>query len=246
MTWQQFSDSITRFVHGTGVRNSIWLPAAICAGEVVLLAYGQRRVYGHIASASRSRFLTYVIVAPGTVLHEFGHFAMCKILFVEVYKSVWFWPQRLPDGSRVLGYVQHRGVGPIRSTLIAIAPVLVVPPILAGICVLALGTNVLSDPLTAVANGGIVGNLLAFGTITFGSRSAFPSRGDHPRAAGSAILLLVAAAVTAAAYRYGSLREVLASLAVILAFPSAGILAMRLLVVPFVDRKRSHKTRWGR
>ncbi len=79
----------------------------------IALVFGPAIVFGFITQflsekirnegwASFGNFYTY-FTAPGTVLHEFGHYIFAKIFGHKVVEVVWFKPQ-----SGTLGYVSHR------------------------------------------------------------------------------------------------------------------------------------------
>lgn len=67
-----------------------------------------------------SRPLFYLLILPGTVIHELSHLAACVISRVRVYEVHLFDPQ--PNG--VVGQVVYERCDPVRRNLIAFAPFL--------------------------------------------------------------------------------------------------------------------------
>jgi len=60
---------------------------------------------------------------PGVALHESSHWIVAKVLGVETAR-VSLWPQRQPDGTLRLGYVETAKVDFVREALIGIAPLI--------------------------------------------------------------------------------------------------------------------------
>ena len=175
---------------------------------------------------------------------------MCKLLLVPVGDDLrlangkrgkvhWFWPERQPDGSMVLGYVQHQTTDAFRNSLIAIAPVILVPALLVGWCVLLLGTGVFADPFSAFRDAGIFSKVATIAAVVLGSRAAFPSPGDHVGALGAVFLLALTGGGVYAIYRADELVAALRVLAVVLAAPAAGVVINRVLLVPILSRSRN-------
>lgn len=73
--------------------------------------------------------LYYLLTAPGTVLHEFAHYLVCRLVDIEVIEVVFFDPPTdLFAASGRLGWVSHRHVdemAPKELVLISVAPLLV-------------------------------------------------------------------------------------------------------------------------
>ena len=73
----------------------------------------------------RSQMFVYYFLFLGTVIHELSHALLCLILGVKINKIVLFHPKKEENGEFYrLGYVEHEKVGPLRSTLIGIAPII--------------------------------------------------------------------------------------------------------------------------
>jgi hypothetical protein len=155
----------------------------------------QASLLDYAAAGTMRKLLLYPLLAPGVAVHELAHALACVALGAPVGKIVPFRPQTLPDGSRVLGYVQHgRARLPLLQPLIAYAP-LVLPtlgvyalaPLLVPSARFALDPRTLGHALAAhpFALGTIVWAALALSI----SLSAFPSDSDL-RGNGLAGLLL--------------------------------------------------------
>ncbi len=165
--------------------------ALLLAVEALALFLGQRRLFWLATDATGSRLLGYLLAMPGTVLHESAHYLACVLLRVPVGRQLrtrdgrqarvrLFFPTRDPaTGAVTLGSVPHARTDPVRSVLIAIAPLLLVPPLLLVIALAFAGT---SDPaqlrqlLPHLASWKLA--LLAYVAFSCG-QAAFPSPGDH-------------------------------------------------------------------
>lgn len=114
---------------------------------------------GAVLTIPRLNLLPYYLVLfPGTVVHEFSHWVGCKLTLVQVLEFVPFSPQQ--DGT--LGWVKHRQAGPIRSEIISFAP------LVGGMFSLyALSLLLLPDVQKTVEQSGLVktGDL---GTVLYG------------------------------------------------------------------------------
>lgn len=77
---------------------------ALVFGPAIVFGFATQFLSEKIRNEGWSRFgnfYTY-FTAPGTVLHEFGHYVFAKIFGHKVIEVVWFKPQ-----SDTLGYVRH-------------------------------------------------------------------------------------------------------------------------------------------
>ena len=72
----------------------------------------------------RKDWLFYLLLAPGTILHELSHTVASLILLVPVREVHLFRLRHEPDGTVQLGEVVHASADPIRNFLIAVAPLL--------------------------------------------------------------------------------------------------------------------------
>lgn len=172
--------------------------------EAFVLYLGQRYIFG--AAYNKSKFLTYLLVAPGTALHELAHWIMCVVLQVPAELPVLFKPEKHDDGSMTLGYVNHAQTDPLRGALVAIAPVLLVPLILLFAFVGMFGTGFLQEPFSAVSDAATWKIVLAgYLTLSAGT-GAFPSPGDHIGVVGGTMLIVLTGI---AIYLFGSPDQVL-------------------------------------
>ncbi len=69
-------------------------------------------------------YLYFALMLPGVFLHELSHWLTAGLLGVRTGRFV-LWPQRTKTGVR-LGYVEYyrNGLGPVRESLIGMAPML--------------------------------------------------------------------------------------------------------------------------
>lgn len=72
----------------------------------------------------RSSIVVHYLFFIGTVIHELSHALFCLLLWVPISKLSLFSPKKVEGGGYRLGYVEHRKVGPIRTMIIGIAPIL--------------------------------------------------------------------------------------------------------------------------
>ena len=153
---------------------------------------GSRWASGLQGGGIRGRVKAWLLLAPGTVLHESSHALACLLTGVRVRKFVPFHPVLSKGGGVRLGYVEHDGSGPLRGALIGMAPLLLVPGLiyLAGVLLLP-GAQLGMPPLELVG----LANQLAPGVILWwlltlsGSVGAAPSPSDH-RDLPAALLIL--------------------------------------------------------
>jgi hypothetical protein len=190
--------------------------ALLLAVEAAALFLGQRRLFWLAVDATGSRLLGYLLAMPGTVLHEGAHYLACRLLRVPVGRQLHtrngrrarvrlFYPQRdRSTGSVTLGSVPHAPTDPLRGALIAVAPLLLVPPLLTAIALALAGT---SDPsqLQQLVPKIVAWKLVLLGYLAFScGQAAFPSSGDHiGKLGGLALTVLGAAAVSAILLRGG-------------------------------------------
>jgi hypothetical protein len=193
--------------------------------EAGVLFLGQRFVFG--AAYNKSKLLTYILVAPGTALHELSHWIMCIVLRVPAEAPVLFKPEENEDGSMTLGYVNHAETDPFRGALVAIAPVLLVPLLLLFIFIMFFGTGVLKDPITVIENAAIWKiALVAYITLSAGT-GAFPSPGDHIGFVGGLMLIALVGIII---YLVGTPVEIMRVIALVWAPAAVSALLMLLLL----------------
>lgn len=223
------------------------LPALtlLLALELLVLRSGQRRLFWATAGATRSRVLAYALAAPGTIVHEGAHYLACVALGVPVGRQLGarvrlFWPTRTADGAVVLGSVPHGRTDALRRSLIAIAPLIIVPSALALASAVLLGADALGrlpDSLGDVAAWRVA--LWAYLSFSCG-QAVFPSPGDRIGALGWALLgALAALALLAVATLggQGAVRDVAGAVVGVLALPAA-IAGLSLLVLGVLRPRR--------
>jgi len=224
----------------------------VLALEALCLFLGQRRLFWLAVDATGSRLLGYLLAMPGTVLHESAHYLACVILRVPVGRQLrtrdgrrarvrLFYPQRdQVTGSVTLGIVPHARTDPVRGSLIAIAPLLLVPALLVASALLIAGT---SDPaelrhvLPELATWKLA--LLAYLAFSCG-QAAFPSAGDHVGVLGAlALTAILGITVTVILSNGGraELTTVLRDACLLLAVPALAS-ALGLLVLGTIARAR--------
>lgn len=204
---------------------------AILFAEAVLLFLGQRRIFPRVAA--RSWTLALFLAAPGTALHEGAHWIACKLLAIPVGRVELFRPRRDEDGVR-LGVVEHGKGGSIEMTVVAIAPLLLVPPMLVGLAAALFGSGIFSDPWSALTGAAIWKQLIFSYLLLSAGWAAFPSPGDHIPPVGAAGLVILLVLI---GYLLG-LEKVLdlVRLAALVLAPAAVSALLQLLLVTALDR----------
>jgi hypothetical protein len=90
-----------------------------CLVALMVLSHLLSRLLGRLV---HREWLFYLILAPGTVIHELCHASACLITLTPIYEVHLFRLRREPDGTVQLGEVVHRDTGSTRNFLIAVAP----------------------------------------------------------------------------------------------------------------------------
>ena len=224
------------------------LLCVLLVGECYALFLGQRRLFFAAEDALKSKVAALVLAAPGTALHELAHYLMCLLLRVPAGRDVrgadgrpakveFFRPRRDEDGRGIqLGVVPHAATDPLRGALIAIAPVLLVPPLFFGLSYLLLGAQTPADVPVALTDATWWKiPIWAYVALSCG-QAAFPSPGDHIGVIGGVCLAALAALILYLGFDAGGLQRIVgwgADLAVLLAVPAAAaaicLLAFRAL-----------------
>jgi len=88
-----------------------------------IFTYLLRIVFSRMLTRRYFRYLLYIF-APGVIIHELSHIFCCLIAGARIYRFSLFRPATDEDGNLVLGYVEHEVVGPVRSAIIGLAPLL--------------------------------------------------------------------------------------------------------------------------
>jgi hypothetical protein len=100
----------------------------------------------HLLSRALSRvvrrdWLFYLLLAPGTLVHELSHAVASLVLLVPVREAHLFRLRHQPDGTVQLGEVVHDDADPVRNFLIAVAPLLCASLLIYGLSVWLLPEN---------------------------------------------------------------------------------------------------------
>ncbi len=210
----------------------LFLPLFIA--QCFLLYLGQRAIFPRVAAISWP--LALFLAAPGTALHEASHWLACKLLGVPTGRVELFRPRRQENGGVQLGVVEHGRGGPIEMTLVAIAPLLLLPPLLLGILVALLGTDLLSQPDQAFLGAGPIRQILALYLLFSAGWAAFPSPGDHIPISGAVLLGFLLAALV---FLLGLERtEAALEIIVLVLLPASASALLQLLVVLLFSRRR--------
>lgn len=165
------------------------------------MAIGERRLAA--AWLARVPRLGYLLVGPGTALHETAHLLMAIAVGAHVRRFVPFWPHAEPDGSLRLGYVSFDPVGTGRAALVAVAPLLLVPLFLLAASFALLGSASPVDMVAHLASAGPLRSLAWLVLVILGSRGAFPSPGDHVGLRGGLELAALASVLGAGLWSWG-------------------------------------------
>lgn len=208
---------------------------AVLGTEGLALYLGQRFLFLMLQARGVPRVFLYLWAMPGTVLHELAHVLACLLVRAPIIEIKLFDPRPHPNGGVILGNVTYQDPGPIRQTVVSIAPLLLVPPALLGIARLVIGPD-FDLTVASLASSDLQSlGLLAYIFMSAGA-AAFPSPGDRIpplgafAVAGAGILLGTAVPTEHAA-------EIAGLLAVVMA-PAAVAAALQLIVLFAVSRLR--------
>lgn len=152
----------------------IWVALAI---PVLLLL--QRWIHTHLHGVSllltgkpeRAVIIYSLVLLPGVVIHELSHWLMASLLGVRT-GAISVIPQRQPDGSVQLGYVEYykgHTLGAFRESLIGGAPLMAGTAVILLIGFHVFGVTQLAD---SVQTGELDKLLLALGQL-FGTNDFF-------------------------------------------------------------------------
>ncbi len=206
----------------------------LLAAELLLLRHGQRRLFWRLGGGGKLRGVAYLAVMPGTIMHESSHWLACRLLAVPVGRTRLFRPRRYPDGSVGLGAVSHARTGPLRRSLISVAPLVLVPAGLAGASAVLLGPHVLAHPPRGLSTVPLW-RLGLWGWCSVScAQAAFPSSGDRFGVLGGVLLMALLAIVLVSLGALGgpaTLRTVLVAAAALLALPAL-VGSVALVVLP--------------
>lgn len=105
-----------------------------------------------------------IIMLPGVALHEFSHWAMATILMTRTGRFSIF-PQRLPDGTLRLGFVETQKTDMFREALIGAAPLIVGTLVILAISFGPLNVAPMSEALAKGDLGGVLEGLVAVSRV---------------------------------------------------------------------------------
>lgn len=209
---------------------SAGISLAAIAVELLALWAAQRRIWARLDAMVGSRAFAYLLVMPGTVLHESCHLVMCLCLGVRPRRGTrLFWPTPNEDGSVTFGQVRHKAVGPVRRTLISIAPLLLGPLAILGAERLLLGPGLFEEPWDALTGAPFASAVAAIAIPLLAANACFPSPGDKVGVRGAFVLVFVVAIALSIAVDSVGLEPTLEAVALVLAAP--GIAGAALLVL---------------
>jgi hypothetical protein len=154
------------------------VPLAMTIAAFAVLTFCQRHFAGRIISLVRWRIAWYPLVAPGVLFHECSHAVMCLLTLTRITFFAPFWPHQQPDGGWELGHVDHIAVGPLRSTLIALGPLLLVPPALAACTLVLIGSIDPAHLQSALSAAGPLRAAAWLALVVLGGSAAAPSAKD--------------------------------------------------------------------
>ena len=148
----------------------VWAPLIALVGTLLALFWLKRQITRSLQELSMrlvddpdvALIIYFVIVLPGVVIHELSHWLMAKLLGARVSPPS-IGPVRKGRSKRVsLGSVRVSKVGPVRASLIGVAPLLGGSAVILIIGNLVLGVGEFAD---AVAGQGVGGALDALGQM---------------------------------------------------------------------------------
>ncbi|MBP7692531.1 MAG: hypothetical protein KA764_11465 [Anaerolineales bacterium] len=141
----------------------LWLLAAF-----VPLVFLERWVHRHLQgiwlllfrSPEVATILYAITMLPGVLVHEASHWVMATVVGARTGRFSLL-PERLPDGTLRLGFVETEQTDVFREALIGAAPLLVGSGIVLAISYGALGVGPAAGALAAADVAGVARNLLA-------------------------------------------------------------------------------------
>ncbi len=99
---------------------TVGLMVAVFVLSRILLRYGLLPLAAVFSVSGFNTFLLYLLVFPGTVIHELSHYLACLMTGVHVREVRLFSPQK----NGALGWVLSDPADPFRRSIIALAPFL--------------------------------------------------------------------------------------------------------------------------
>lgn len=189
-----------------------WLWLLVILVPLILL---ERLIHRHLQGVwlllfrdpDMAMILYAIIMLPGVALHEFSHWAMATLLMTRTGRFSIF-PQRLPDGTLRLGFVETQRTDMFREALIGAAPLIAGTLVILAISFGPLNVTPMSEALAMGDLGGVIEGLAAVTRVPDAwlwlyllfavSNSMLPSASD--RRAWLPVLAVVIVAVGALVY----------------------------------------------
>jgi hypothetical protein len=140
---------------------TIVLMVAVYFLSRILLAYGVLPLASVFSLSGFNTSLLYLLVFPGTVIHELSHYLACILTGVRVKEVRLFSPQK--DGT--LGWIKSEQADPLRRTIIALAPFVGGSLAIYVLVLFGLPESKI-DPLAVAPSDLIEGFRLCFASIT--------------------------------------------------------------------------------
>lgn len=103
---------------GYGVTVTFVLMVALFFLSRLLMRFGLLPLSVALSASDINLFVLYLLILPGTVVHELSHYLACLLTQVRVREVKLFSPR--PSGA--VGWVIHDQVDPVRRNAIALAP----------------------------------------------------------------------------------------------------------------------------
>jgi len=130
---------------------SAWLWLVLALLPLIFL---ERWVHRHlqgiwlllVRDADLALILYSLLMLPGVLVHEGSHWLMATVLGVRAGRFSVV-PERLPDGTLRLGYVETEHVDPLREALIGVAPLLAGAAVISFVGYGRLGVEPLAEAL---------------------------------------------------------------------------------------------------
>jgi len=115
-----------------------------------------------VRDADLALILYSLLMLPGVLVHEASHWLTATLLGVRAGRFSMV-PERLPDGTLRLGYVETEHVDPVREALIGAAPLLAGAAVIIFVGYSRLGVETLGQ---ALGRGDLLGMGQAVGEMT--------------------------------------------------------------------------------
>jgi len=115
-----------------------------------------------VRDADLALILYSLLMLPGVLVHEASHWLTATLLGVRAGRFSVV-PERLPDGTLRLGYVETEHVDPVREALIGAAPLLAGAAVIIFVGYSRLGVETLGE---ALGHGDLLGMGQAVGEMT--------------------------------------------------------------------------------